>query len=685
MRECASAGGTVAMADSSFAVLAQAFTPDGDRTQLVPRLHQYLVAQTGGCSSVLLEHDPLTGRWVGTSGFGARAEDVLPAGPDGAALDRTATSSEPVRLDDLAACPALARILGAPSALAVRLPSEAVPTVLLVGLARPAPRDLAPIVEAAHALAMALEWNALARAHELQGRVREVVLGFSRGAPSDPVGSLDFDGLCAGLAAALGARRAGLWIYDRRAGVMYLEGSSDPSARAAAEAVAADGAASKAARGLRLERPELDGRDFAGPHGFDLLVPLRGRRRALGTLVLEGFAGTPSERAVLLDAARDLGRQLSSVIDNVQLLGEVLRSRRELEDTFDSLADLVIVCDPAQRITDVNRAFAERVGRRREELRGEALARWIGEETAAWIAAQATAGLAGPPAVPTRQFDDPVLKGTFIVTVTRLRGQDSRPTGRVAVLRDVTEHARLEAERAALRQQLAQSEKLAALGQFVAGIAHELNNPLQGVLGHLELMRATGRLTPAERRELGRIYREADRAAKIVTSLLVFAGKGQRVRRRCGVNQIVARALALRAARLRKAGVEVVRHLDPRRPRTIGDPLLLQQAFFNIILNAEQAMGGGPGRLEITTTLVRRGEWVVVRIRDTGPGLPEAVQSRLFEPFFTTKEVGKGTGLGLAITYGIIRDHSGQIRANNHPGGGAVFTVELPTDRLVIK
>jgi signal transduction histidine kinase len=232
---------------------------------------------------------------------------------------------------------------------------------------------------------------------------------------------------------------------------------------------------------------------------------------------------------------------------------------------------------------------------------------------------------------------------------------------------------------------LAQSEKLAALGQFVAGIAHEMNNPLQGVLGHLELMKVTGKFSRSQQRDLQVVYREADRAARIVGSLLVFAGSGKRTRRRCRVNTLVSRALALRATRLRRAGIQVVRRLDARQPRVIGDPLLLQQAFFNILLNAEQAMGGQPGRIEVSSSLSRNREWAIVRVRDTGPGMSEAVLSRVFEPFFTTKEVGQGTGLGLALTYGIIQDHSGQIRAENHPQGGAVFTVELPTDKLVIK
>ena len=180
-----------------------------------------------------------------------------------------------------------------------------------------------------------------------------------------------------------------------------------------------------------------------------------------------------------------------------------------------------------------------------------------------------------------------------------------------------------------------------------------------------------------------RIYREADRAAKIVRNLLVFAGSRRLVRRRTSLNAALSRVLSLRAPAFRAANIEVVRRHAEALPRVKGDPLLLQQALLNIVLNAEQAIGANGGRIETThvdSSGMRRGAQVVVQIRDTGPGIPAAAMPRLFEPFYTTKEVGKGTGLGLAITYGIIQEHGGQIAASNHPEGGAVFTVQLPVE-----
>ena len=268
------------------------------------------------------------------------------------------------------------------------------------------------------------------------------------------------------------------------------------------------------------------------------------------------------------------------------------------------------------------------------------------------------------------------------MTFTPLVGEERQPIGVVLVARDVTPQAELEAERAELRNRLVQSEKLAALGQFVAGIAHELNNPLQGVLGHLELLRATGAFPKALRRDMQRIYREADRAAKIVRNLLVFAGSRRMVRRRTSINATLSRVLSLRAPAFRAANIESVRRHSDGLPRIKGDPLLLHQALLNIVLNAEQAIGANGGRIE-TSTSIRREEGaaqVVVEIRDTGPGIPASAMPRLFEPFYTTKEVGKGTGLGLAIAYGIIQEHGGRISASNHPEGGAVFTVQLPAE-----
>jgi signal transduction histidine kinase len=279
-----------------------------------------------------------------------------------------------------------------------------------------------------------------------------------------------------------------------------------------------------------------------------------------------------------------------------------------------------------------------------------------------------------------REIFDPVLNAPFIFTLTDLVNQERERVGSVIVARDMTPQSKLEAEREEWRRRLTQSEKLAALGQFVAGIAHELNNPLQGVLGHLELLRATGAFPKQLRREVQTIYREADRAAKIVRNLLVFAGSRRLARRSVSLPSVLQKVVALRQGACRALGIEVVRNYGENLPRVQSDPLFLHQVFLNIMLNAEHAIAasGQPGRIELSVVAAPSTDRVVATVRDTGAGIAADALPRVFEPFFTTKDVGKGTGLGLAIAYGIVQEHGGHISARNHPEGGAVFTVELP-------
>ncbi len=477
----------------------------------------------------------------------------------------------------------------------------------------------------------------------------------------------------------VGAERTSVWLHDRRDRSLSLVASSDPAVRDAGQKVAASDPDAPAARGLRLDQPQVLGIESHRGGEPVLITPLRGWRRALGTLVLEGRRqDEPGDR---LDLAGDLGRQLSDGIENVQLLEEMLRQRRLLEDTFNSLVDLVVVTDREHRVVQMNDAFAMRLGRARAELLERPLAELVGTDLAEWAAAT-DADLA---AERVRALEHPGLGGNFVVTMTPLINGDDEPVGTVLVARDVTRQTRLEAEREALRARLAQSEKLAALGQFVAGIAHEINNPLQGVLGHLELLvvapPAPG-IPPASvrdlRRNLRRIYREADRAAKIVQNLLTFSGSHRKIRRRVHVERVLTRALASRRRALTRGHIDIIRDQKDEAATIVGDPLLLQQAFLNLLINAEHAIAasGRPGAITISTRC--SDGRVITTVRDTGAGMADDVVPRIFDPFFTTKAVGEGTGLGLAITYGIVQEHGGTIHAANSRDGGAVFTIELP-------
>jgi two-component system NtrC family sensor kinase len=507
--------------------------------------------------------------------------------------------------------------------------------------------------------------SGLDREARMHKQLRERLLHFSRGFSSSFSLAGALEPLTPEIRDILGAKSVEIWLHQRRSRLLTLAGSA--SGHPVGERVPVSDTAHYATDGLRLDRPELRGRVA--------LAPLRGWRRALGTLVIERDGGL-DDRA-FLDVVHEVSRQLSVGIENVLLLEDVLRQRRLLEDTFNSLIDLVAVVDDELRVVQTNEAFAARVGLASADLIGLPLQDLVGPETCAYVRTPESQEQSAPA---QHRVEDAALRGTFLLTATPLSSQDGRTVGRVLVARDITRQTRLEAERAALRERLAQSEKLASLGQFVAGIAHEMNNPLQGVLGHLELLIDMTEAAKPVRRELKHIYQEADRAAKIVQNLLVFTGSHRMQRERVPVDRVLTRALASREPYLRRAGIKVDRRKGADLPPVSADPLLLQQALLNVLINAEHAIqdGGDGGRIDIASGPGEKDGTVRVTIRDTGPGLAEDVLPRIFDPFFTTKDVGQGTGLGLAIVYGIITEHGGTITAANAPDGGAVFQIELP-------
>ncbi len=226
-----------------------------------------------------------------------------------------------------------------------------------------------------------------------------------------------------------------------------------------------------------------------------------------------------------------------------------------------------------------------------------------------------------------------------------------------------------------LLENVLRARRMADLSHLMAGIAHELNNPLQAVLGHLELTARGGRIPAPLARTLRLVHQEAERASRIVRNLLLLGGEGRLTLRPVSASRALSRALTLRAAECRRLGITVRRSIATSLPSVRGDAVLLQQAFHNILLNAEQAIGGTPGgRIDVNARLRR--DRLVVEIRDNGPGLAADIAGRLFEPFVTTRE--GGSGLGLAITARIVREFGGEVTAAAREGGGAVFTVSLP-------
>ncbi|HSM86996.1 MAG TPA: PAS domain S-box protein [Candidatus Limnocylindrales bacterium] len=260
--------------------------------------------------------------------------------------------------------------------------------------------------------------------------------------------------------------------------------------------------------------------------------------------------------------------------------------------------------------------------------------------------------------------------GKFSVNLSPMRDEAGDVTSVVVLMTDITDAAMIQAK-------LMHTEKMAAVGQLVSGVAHEVNNPLTAIMGFSDLLMENPEVPGSARKDLQVILEEAQRTKEIVQNLLSFARQRPPQRQRLQINDILRKTIALRAYDFANHGVEIVERFEERLPELIGDSHQLQQVFLNILNNAYDAVRatGRPGMIAIET--LQDTGWIEVLFRDNGEGIrhPE----RIFDPFFTTKEVGQGTGLGLSICYGIVREHEGEILcANNQDMPGATFSVRLP-------
>jgi len=260
--------------------------------------------------------------------------------------------------------------------------------------------------------------------------------------------------------------------------------------------------------------------------------------------------------------------------------------------------------------------------------------------------------------------------GQFSVNLSPMRDEQNNINSIVVVMTDITDSAEL-------RDKLVHAEKLAAVGQLVSGVAHEVNNPLTAILGFADLLLENPEVPETARKDLRVILQEAQRTKQIVQNLLSFARQMPPQRNAVQLNLILRRTIQLRSYDFNSHGVDIVEHLDEGLPDVNGDAHQLQQVFLNILNNAYDAVHeiGRPARIEIMST--KAGNAVEVSFRDNGYGISHP--DRIFDPFFTTKEVGKGTGLGLSICYGIVKEHGGEILChNNTEGQGATFIVRFP-------
>src|SRR5579883_103147 len=350
---------------------------------------------------------------------------------------------------------------------------------------------------------------------------------------------------------------------------------------------------------------------------------------------------------------------------------ELQHARDFSEKILNNTQSLILVVDTAGLISYANRRWYD-AGYEQHQLVGCPLAELVSPNRRPVLADALSSTLSGHQ---VDNLDLPVLRGDgrvgqFSVNLSPMRDEQGLVTSIVVVMTDITDSAMLQSK-------LIHAEKMAAVGQLVSGVAHEVNNPLTAILGFADLLMENPEIPPAAQKDLRVILQEAQRTKQIVQNLLSFARQMPPQRKPVELNGILRRTVQLRAYDFNSHGIEVVEHLDESLPQVVGDSHQLQQVFLNIMNNAYDAVRetGRPARIEIMTASL--GTYVEVSFRDNGHGITQP--DRIFDPFFTTKEVGKGTGLGLSICYGIVREHGGEILCHNNTGApGATFIVRLP-------
>jgi len=350
---------------------------------------------------------------------------------------------------------------------------------------------------------------------------------------------------------------------------------------------------------------------------------------------------------------------------------ELQRERDFSSKILSNTQSLILVADTAGLISYANRRWYE-AGFEQRELLGRPLLELAAPGYVRPLADALQAILRGG------QVDNLELQimrgnghaGQFSVNLSPMRDEQGNINSIVVVMTDITDSAEL-------RDKLVHAEKMAAVGQLVSGVAHEVNNPLTAILGFADLLLENPDLPATALKDLRVILQEAQRTKQIVQNLLSFARQMPPQRNAVQLNLILRRTIQLRSYDFNSHGVDIVEHLDEGLPDVIGDAHQLQQVFLNILNNAYDAVHdvGRPARIEIMTT--KAGDAVEVSFCDNGYGISHP--DRIFDPFFTTKEVGKGTGLGLSICYGIVKEHGGEILCHNNPDGqGATFIVRFP-------
>jgi PAS domain S-box-containing protein len=417
---------------------------------------------------------------------------------------------------------------------------------------------------------------------------------------------------------------------------------------------------------IRAEGPALERSLNDGGATLSREVHLRRRDGSVGTFL-------DSSRAVR-DAAGSLVRYEGTLVDVTEkkaLERQIAEEEEFRQHLLESFPDLILVADLTGKLTFVSSRISAILGYTAQDFLGREISNPVTESPELTALFRDVAS--GNAQIATADFSARHRDGTrrnLRASAAPMFGGDSKVRAVVVSLHDLTLEKKME-------HQLIQSERLAAMGAMIGGIAHELNNPLTSILGMSELLQDS-QSTDTARKHLSLLQQQARRAAEIVQNLTYFSRSGGVGSNRVNVADTVERTLSLHAYSLRRSNITVDFLREASMPAVVVEPNRLMQVFLNLILNAEQAIREvrERGTLRIRTGFTADSVWVT--FQDDGPGIPSEILPSIFDPFYTTKRPGRGTGLGLSICKSVITEHKGTLEAENAPGGGAVFTVTLP-------
>jgi len=373
---------------------------------------------------------------------------------------------------------------------------------------------------------------------------------------------------------------------------------------------------------------------------------------------------------------------LHDITERIAIEAELRKANNFLTNIIQSSVDGIVVVDMKGNVLIFNEGAEGILGYTAEEAKRERhiMRRIFSPELARELMRRMRSPEHGPPGKlnPIRlnftRKDGHEVPVSFSAAIINEGGEEIASVG---IFSDRTERVRLQRELEDAQRQVVQAEKIASLGRLAAGVAHEINNPLAGILIYAEALLKEIAERPQWREDLQEIITQTLRCKQIVTRLLEFSRQslGQRVL--FDLNEIIGRCVDLLARQSLFHDVQIVLDLERELPQIVGDPVELQQVGANLMINAADAMLGR-GRLDIRTRSMAETEEVILEFADTGPGIAPEVEEKIFEPFFTTKPPGSGTGLGLSVVYGIIQRHNGTIEVTSPPGGGATFIIKLP-------